>query len=131
MVTASTPSASSASTVPNAVQPSAPDTKSHCLRSGSTTPTSFTPGRSVNTRAWLLPMTPTPTTPTRSGPPAPPFADRIMMDDVPLPAPVAASPLACSEAAGDGSVQGDGHVLNQRFTATVDYQTFCPIRCDR
>ena len=47
-----------------------------------------------------------------------------MMDDVPLPAPVAASPLACSEAAGDGSVQGDGHVLNQRFTATVDYQTF-------
>ena len=37
--------------------------------------TSFTPGRSARTRAWLLPMTPTPTTPMRSRPSALSFAD--------------------------------------------------------
>ena len=49
-------------------KPSAADTNSRCLRSGSATPTRLTPGRSASTRAWLLPMTPTPTTPTRNGP---------------------------------------------------------------
>src|SRR5712691_571174 len=125
MVTASTPSASSPSTQPNAAQPSAPDTKSHCLRSGSATPTSRTPGRSANTRAWLLPMTPTPTTPTRSSPSASPFADCLMMNEVPLPAPVAHPSLARSEAAGDGHVPRLRHVLNQRFTASHrHYGTF-------
>jgi hypothetical protein len=34
-------------------------------------PTSFTPGISDSTRAWLLPITPTPTTPTRNVPSVP------------------------------------------------------------
>src|SRR5262249_34780255 len=104
MVSASTPAASSASTSPTAVQPSAPDTKSRCLRSGSATPTSLTPGRSANTRAWLVPMTPKPPTPPRSSPSASSFADCLMISEVPLPAPVARPSLARSEPAGDGAV---------------------------
>ena len=53
------------------------------LASGSATPTSLTPGKSASTRAWLLPMTPTPTTPTRSGRPASRLAACTMMDQVP------------------------------------------------
>src|SRR5262245_3323275 len=117
MVTASTPTASKPSTPLNAGQPSAPVTRSRCLRSGSAMPTSFTPGRSPKTRAWLLPITPTPTTPTRSSPSASLFADCTMMAEVPLPAPVANPSLARWKAAGDDNVSGDRHVLNQRVTA--------------
>ncbi len=39
--------------------------RARCSGSGSTMPTSVTPGRPASTRAWLLPITPAPTTPTR------------------------------------------------------------------
>src|ERR1700722_9994014 len=76
MVTASTPLPISACRSANSAQPKVWATKSRCLRSGSTTPTSSTPAISDNTRAWLLPMTPTPTTPIFNGlhPSAPPLA---------------------------------------------------------
>src|SRR5919197_3226932 len=126
MVTASTPSASSGSTPLNAGQPSARETKSRCLPSGSATPTSLTPGRSANTRAWLLPMTPTPTTPTRNGGGAARVATCTMMDESPPAGSRDESLLARPEAPGYASVRGCGHVLNQRVTSPTPSGTFLP-----
>ena len=39
--------------------------RARCAGEGSTTPTRLTPGRPLSTRAWLLPITPAPMTPTR------------------------------------------------------------------
>src|SRR5262249_481864 len=117
MVTASTPFASSGSTPLNAGQPSARETKSRCLLSGSATQTSLTPGRSAKTRAWLLPMTPTPTTPTRSRRSASRFPACTMIDEFPPAASRNESLLARPKAAGDGPVWSCGHVLNQRVTS--------------
>src|SRR5262249_26301474 len=114
---ASTPFASSGSTPLNAGQPSARETKSRCLLSGSATPTSLTPGRSAKTRAWLLPMTPTPTTPTRSRTSASRFAACTMIDEFPPAASRNECLLARPKSAGDGPVWRCGHVLNQRVTS--------------
>ena len=78
MVTASTPRSIRPSRSAKAVHLRLRATCSRVLRSGSTTPTSKTPGSSASTRAWFEPITPTPTTPIRNAPCAPAFsASRI------------------------------------------------------
>src|SRR5579872_6954043 len=87
MISASTPARMSSSRFSNSPQRSVRATNSRCLRSGSTTPTSSTPAISDNTRAWLLPMTPTPTTPIFNGLPpfAPGMTERAPTTPVPIP----------------------------------------------
>src|SRR3954454_11494772 len=46
-------------------QPASSVVRVRCAGDGSTTPTRLTPGRPLSTRAWLLPITPAPMTPTR------------------------------------------------------------------
>src|SRR5579863_8693473 len=82
MVTASTPWRNSASASSKAAQPILRATVSRRWRSGSATPTRFTPGNSDRTRAWLLPITPTPTTPTRNVS-APNFRASLMTQKAP------------------------------------------------
>ena len=85
-------------------QPSARPTKSACAWSGSATPTSFTPGNSASTRAWLEPMTPIPTTPTRSCRSR--SRSRFISDcAIPTPYSPAVVPLTRPEPAGDRGVR--------------------------
>src|SRR5438874_8959892 len=65
MVTASMPSAISCSRVSNARQPASSVARARCSAKGSTIPTSVIFGNPPRTRAWLVPITPAPITPTR------------------------------------------------------------------
>src|SRR5579883_673987 len=73
-------------------------------------PTSFTSASSASTRAWLEPITPTPTTPRRSGRLASTFAEYAITDPPCPPAPVPIRHSACLAARHQstfGDPQGD------------------------